>query len=182
VALLEKWNRRINLIGRSTLGEIWTRHIEDSLQVYRAAGRPGDWADLGTGAGLPGLVIAILAHEETPENKVTLVESDQRKAEFCRAVIRTLGLTATVRSERIESTFPINADMLCARALAPLDVLLGYAKRHMKQGGLAIFPKGAGWQQEVEAAARNWRFRLDRVASSTDSAAVILKIGDIERV
>ena len=182
VALLEKWSARINLVGRSTLSEIWTRHIMDSRQVFEAGPHHGHWADLGTGAGLPGLVIAILAAEEAPDMRITLVESDRRKAEFCRAVIREIELTATVISERIESTQPLNADIVCARALAPLDVLLTYADRHLKSGGLALFPKGAGHQAEILAAQKKWRFSLETVKSSTQSGAVLLKIGEIQRV
>ena len=182
VALLEKWTPKVNLVARSTLGDIWTRHIRDSQQVFEAAPAAAKWADLGTGAGLPGLVVAILAAESAPQIQVTLVESDRRKAEFCRTVIREIGLAATVICERIESTQPLNADIVCARALAPLDVLLEYATRHMTPNGLALFPKGAGHQAEVEDARKRWGFRLETVKSSTRSGAVLLKIGEIKRV
>ena len=183
VSLIEKWTKAINLVGPSTLADIWDRHIADSVQVYRAVPHPsGLWADLGTGAGLPGLVVAILAADEAPDLRITLVESDKRKATFCRTVVRELGLKANILDTRIEDTPHLGATILSARALAPLTVLLGYAEMHLAKGGTALFPKGADHDREIEEALANWSFSVEKIPSKTDSRSVILKIGECARV
>ncbi len=180
VELLTKWNAAINLVAKSTLCDAWSRHILDSAQILSFA--PEDarrWADLGSGGGLPGLVIAILAAEKRPDLKVTLVESDQRKAAFLREAVRQLELNTTTCAERIENLPPLGAQVVSARALAPLKTLLGYARRHLAQGGVAIFPKGAGHEAELAESLERWRFSVQKHPSRTDPNAVLLCIGDI---
>ncbi len=181
--LLRKWNPRINLVSRNTLDDLETRHIADSMQIFDLAPQGWKhWADLGSGGGFPGLVIAILAAEFSPVAQVTLVESDQRKCAFLRTVIRETGAPATVVAGRIEATAPLSADILSARALADLDTLLGFAERHLCEGGAALFPKGANWKKEVDNARVQWRFDCEARTSKTEPSAVILKIGGITRV
>jgi 16S rRNA (guanine527-N7)-methyltransferase len=181
-ALLAKWNPAINLVAKSTLPDLWTRHILDSAQLLDLAPKGArHWADLGSGGGFPGLVIAILAAEKAPTLRVTLVESDLRKATFLSTVVRECGLTTTVCAERIESLPPLRADVLTARALAPLDGLLAHAERHLAEGGIAIFPKGATHEAELASALEHWRFSVQKHPSRTDSDAVLLVIGDIAR-
>lgn len=183
VALLEKWNPRINLVARSTLGQIWDRHFVDSAQVFAYAPEDAQhWVDLGSGGGFPGLVVAVLAKELRPELRVTLVESDTRKATFLRTVIRELKLPAKVIDARIEAVEPLQADVLSARALADLKQLLGFADLHRKSGGVSLFPKGATWKKEVQEAQQSWRFDYERFTSKTEAEAVILRIGEIEHV
>ena len=183
VALIEKWNPRINLIAKSTVPEIWTRHILDSAQLFDLAPVGAErWADLGSGGGFPGLVVAILAKAERPGLKATLVESDARKAAFLTTAVRELALNADVRAERIESLPPIQADVLSARALAPLATLLGHAERHLRPGGTALFAKGATHGAELAAALETWRFSYEKHPSKTDPRAVILSIEGIARV
>lgn len=182
VALLRKWNPKINLVSAATLPEVWQRHILDSLQVFDvAATTSGHWADLGTGGGFPGLVVALVAAEEAPELRVTLVESDQRKAAFLAAVLRETGVRADLRAERIEALPPLAADVLSARALAPLPRLLDHAARHLAPGGRALFPKGQTHGEEVAEGLASWQFRVQKHPSRTDSQAVILEIEDISR-
>lgn len=183
-ALLLKWNPAINLVARSTLPMAWDRHILDSAQLYRLApARVAHWADLGSGGGFPGLVIAALAAELDPARRITLVDSDQRKCTFLRQAARELGLTNVhVRSERIDSTEPLGADVLSARALAPLSDLCAFALRHLAPSGLALFPKGANHAEEQAQAGRDWRFRLSVFPSDTDPAAVVLALEAIEHV
>ncbi len=182
-ALLEKWNPRINLVAKSTIPEIWSRHIADSAQMYRLSSHPvGLWADLGSGGGFPGLVIAIMAQEKGSPDAVTLVESDTRKATFLRQVIRETGISAQVQAKRIEQIGPLNADVLSARALADLSTLCSFATLHLSPSGTALFPKGATWEKEVEEARKAWRFDLEIVRSETDPAAVVLKLKGISRV
>ncbi|WP_370281424.1 16S rRNA (guanine(527)-N(7))-methyltransferase RsmG [Pseudooceanicola sp.] len=178
--LLRRWNPKINLVSPSTLVDLWTRHITDSLQLSALAKAEGHWVDLGSGGGFPGLVIAI-ANADRTASTTTLVESDQRKATFLRTVIRETGVSADVIAQRIETVQPLSADVLTARALAPLDVLLSFAERHRAVDGTCLFPKGETWTQEVAAAEVNWRFRYEAVPSKTNAASVILKIGEFSR-
>ncbi|KDB03632.1 16S rRNA methyltransferase [Defluviimonas sp. 20V17] len=182
-ALLEKWNPKINLVSKSTIDALWARHMLDSAQLFdrRPAGA-AHWADLGSGGGFPGLVLAILAHEAAPDLRFTLVESDQRKATFLRTVAAETGISANVVSERIESLAPLGADVLTARALAPLPRLLGYAARHLVPGGRALFPKGVSYMAEIDDSLASWRFDVQKIPSRTDPASVILSIGGITHV
>jgi len=180
-AVLEKWNPRINLVSRSSLDDLWARHIADSVQVFRCVVPGGHWVDLGSGGGFPGLVIAILAAEEAPDLHVTLIESDQRKSAFLRTAARETGVRCEVLSKRIEAVDPQQADILSARALADLDMLLGFADRHMKPDGIALFPKGVTWEKECAAARQRWKFEAQPITSVTDPDAVILRIEGVSR-
>ena len=183
-ALLEKWNPAINLVAKSTLPEAWTRHIVDSAQLYALAPQSvRRWVDLGSGGGFPGLVVAALSAQRDPERRVTLVESDQRKGTFLRQAARELGLTnVSVLSDRIEKLAPLNADVLSARALAALPALCGFAAQHMVADGLALFPKGAHYREEVAAARADWHFDLTTHPSETDPSAVVLAMKAIQHV
>jgi 16S rRNA (guanine527-N7)-methyltransferase len=180
--LLVKWNARINLVSRSSLNDFWERHIADSIQVFRLAPPGRAWADLGSGGGFPGLIVAILAMSERPDLEVTLIESDQRKAAFLGAAIRETGTTCTVLSERIEKAEKQAADIVSARALADLTELLTYSERHLAQGGTALFPKGVTWRKELETARTQWRFDVEVIDSQTMPGAAILKIEGASRV
>jgi 16S rRNA (guanine527-N7)-methyltransferase len=183
VALMKKWNAAINLVSPGTISDIWTRHILDSAQIYGLAPEnPNIWCDLGSGGGLPALVVAIMAKDANPNLSVPCIESDLRKATFLRTVARELDLKLTVRSERIEKADPQNADVLSARALAPLNTLCGFAEQHLKPGGVAIFPKGENYRQEIDEALESWSFQLDTYPSKTHPNAVVLKIKEISRV
>jgi 16S rRNA (guanine527-N7)-methyltransferase len=182
-ALLRAWNPKINLVSKQTLAELETRHFADSAQLLALA--PPDattWADLGSGGGFPGLVVAILATEARPALRVTLVESDQRKAVFLRTVAQRTGVPVTVLADRIEAVPPLGADVLSARALAPLTTLLDHADRHLAPSGTALFPKGATWRAEVDEALERWRFRCENLPSATSPDGAILRIGEIHRV
>ena len=181
--LLQKWGSRINLVSRATIEQAWVRHFHDSAQLFDLSPpRARLWADLGSGAGFPGLVIAILAAAKRPDLSVCLIEADQRKAAFLRSVIRETGILADVVAERIESAKPCDADVLSARALAPLTALLEMAMRHLSPDGVAIFPKGARYRQELAEALESFTFDCEEYRSETDAEAVILKIGGIGRV
>jgi 16S rRNA (guanine527-N7)-methyltransferase len=183
VALIEKWTVKINLISKSSVVDIWTRHILDSVEVYRAGPRKFDcWLDLGSGGGLPGIVVAIMAAENSQQQNVCLVESDSRKAAFLRAAIRETGVAGTVICERIEALPPHNADIVSARALADLGTLLGYADHHLAKGGIALFSKGMSWEKELAVARNEWSFSYEVLKSETEKGSVIMKIGDIARV
>jgi 16S rRNA (guanine527-N7)-methyltransferase len=181
-AVIRKWNPSINLISRNSMAELWERHIVDSVQVFRATEPKGHWVDLGSGGGFPGLIISILAHEEAPDLNVTLVESDQRKSAFLRNAARECGVKCKVISKRIEQAEPQNADILSARALADLSLLLEFADRHLSPGGVALFPKGVSWKKELEQARNKWSFDAEAITSLTEPDAAILKIKGVTRV
>lgn len=183
VELLRKWNPRINLVSRSTIPNVWDRHVRDSIQIYELSpDKTGHWVDLGSGGGFPGMVVAILAHGQIPGRKVTLIESDQRKATFLRQVLRETNTPANVIAERIETTPPQAANTVSARALSDLTTLCGYAQRHLSTGGIALFPKGENWKKEMAEARATWSFSLIEHTSQTDPNAVILQIGDLVHV
>lgn len=181
-ALVRRWNSAINLVSKSSLQEIWARHIADSAQIFALCPPSATrWADLGSGGGFPGIVVAILAKDSMPDLRVTLVESDLRKATFLRQAIQQLGLAAEVHSQRIESLSPLAADVLSARALAPLSDLLAFADKHLTAQGVAIFPKGARHVEEIMEARQAWSFDLDTLPSLSDREAAILVIRNIHR-
>lgn len=175
--LLRKWNPAINLVSPATLDTLETRHIEDSRTlVAHSLSATGIWVDLGSGGGLPGLVVAILR----PDLAVTMVESDQRKSSFLRTAIRELDLTnVNVKTARIEQLPGLNAANVSARALAPLPQLMAYVVRHLDSNGKAWLMKGRNWQSEVADARCDWDFDLKIHASATDPDAAVLEITGI---
>ncbi|MXU64711.1 16S rRNA (guanine(527)-N(7))-methyltransferase RsmG [Oceanomicrobium pacificus] len=183
-ALLDKWSRKINLVAPSTLDALWTRHFEDSAQLFDLApDRTGlNWVDLGSGGGFPGLIVAALAADAGRDWSFTLVESDTRKCVFLMTAAREMGLDVAVKTERIESVPPLQADILSARALASLDQLLDFAERHRKPEGICLFPKGAQHERELTEAGARWHSSVTTIPSTTDPRAVILRIGEFHRV
>lgn len=176
-ALLRKWNSAINLIAPSTIDHVESRHIADSLQLAQLSfGAEGRWVDLGSGGGLPGMVVAIAR----PDLAVELVESDQRKAAFLRNCIRNLSLpNVTVLCKRIEELDRLDAMNISARALAPLPQLMAYVGQHLAPQGTGWLMKGRNWQKEVAEARKNWLFDLKTHPSRTEPDAAILEITGI---
>jgi 16S rRNA (guanine527-N7)-methyltransferase len=181
-ALVEKWTAKINLISKPSIPYLWQRHVLDSAQIFSIEPSFDHWVDIGSGGGFPGIVIAIIAREESPLSRVTLIESDQRKSTFLRTAIRELDLSAIVISERIEAVDSQGADVLSARALADLPTLIGYAHRHLSPSGTCLFQKGNTWEKENEAAQKLWSYTFEAITSKTSPDAAILKIKDIARV
>jgi 16S rRNA (guanine527-N7)-methyltransferase len=179
--LVHRWTPVINLVSKSTLPTLWDRHIVDSAQLFWKAPAVSHWADLGSGGGFPGIVVAILAQERGIPMRMTLVESDLRKATFLRQAAQGLDLPVVVLSKRIDQLPPLEADVLSARALAPLPELLGFASRHLREDGLAIFPKGSRHAEEVAAARKAWTFDVDSQQSLSEPGAAILMIRNIHR-
>lgn len=181
-ALVQRWNLAINLVGKTTVADFWARHVVDSAQLFRHCPPNAKcWLDIGSGGGLPGLVIAILAKERYSQLRVTFVESDIRKATFLREACRTLGLAADVQNQRIESLPCTQADVLSARALAPLATLLAYAEQHMDAQGVALFPKGSQHESELAEARKAWSFDVDIVPSLSEEKAAVLIIRNVRR-
>ena len=166
VDLLKSWNAKINLVSSDTISEIWDRHICDCLQLFDLAPRNSEhWVDLGTGGGLPGLVLAIAA-KRIDGPKFSLVDSDARKLVFVSNVIRVLGLQAKTIQGRINDLPCIGADIVTARALAPLGKLLAFAEHHRKPDGLCFFLKGENADRELKPL-RTAISRTDRSLSRT---------------
>jgi 16S rRNA (guanine527-N7)-methyltransferase len=184
-SLIQKWNPSINLVAKSTLSDIWERHIVDSAQVYYAAsaGLSGNFTDIGSGGGLPAIVIALLAQGADKQFQMTMIESDKRKSVFLRTAIRELGLNNTnVLNERIENVQIPVSKFISARALAPLTELFGFAEKLSDDKTTFLFQKGKNWLSEIEIAQNHWSFDYEAIKSETDSNAVILKIRGLSRV
>jgi 16S rRNA (guanine527-N7)-methyltransferase len=177
VDLLGKWNRKINLVASSTLADVWRRHILDSAQILPLLPTGlRSLADLGSGAGLPGLILAILGAPN-----VHLVESDSRKAAFLREAARITGVAVEIHVARIERVSPISADVVTARALAPLSELLEYSSPLLKPGGSCYFLKGQNRAEEIVAARRHWCFVSTEIPSLSEASSVVLKLESIVR-
>ncbi len=183
-ALLARWTQRINLVGAASLGDIWRRHMLDSAQLMallppRTGPATGALRvlDLGSGAGFPGLVLAIMG-----AGVVDLVEADQRKAVFLREAARETDAQVTVHARRVESLDPFPVDVLTARAFAPLPRLLDYASPFFKAAEMAglrpvgLFPKGARAEEELVEARKKWRFTVKKVPSLSHGSAIVLTI------
>lgn len=177
VELLTKWNQKINLVASSTLADVWRRHILDSAQLFPlfAAGTE-TLVDLGSGAGLPGLILAILGVPKTH-----LVESDTRKAAFLREAARITSTPVTIHPVRLEAVPQISADVLTARALAPLSILLEYSSRFLKPGGSCYFLKGQRWATEITEARRHWHFATSEIPSLSEASGIVLKLESVVR-
>jgi 16S rRNA (guanine527-N7)-methyltransferase len=180
---LRRWQAIKNLVGPSTLDDIWTRHIVDSLQLLAAAPTAKTWLDLGSGAGFPGLVLAIAGQQQGL--RVDLVESNSRKCAFLRHVARLTETPATIHEARLETVIPQfvgRADVVSARALAPLTKLVEWTEPLLKTGTTGLFPKGRDVEAELTEASRSWKLETEILPSQTDSEARILRITSIERV
>ncbi len=176
--LLRRWQAKINLVAPNTLDDVWLRHFADSAQVFEAAPQIKLWVDIGSGAGFPGLVTALLL-KETAGAKVHLIESDQRKAAFLRAVSRETGAPAEVHADRVEKALPALAgriEAVSARALAPLVRLLGMAREPLEKGATAVFLKGEEWRDELTAAEPLDRFRFRTIQSRTHPRARLIVV------
>jgi 16S rRNA (guanine527-N7)-methyltransferase len=176
--LLEKWQAKINLVSATTLPDIWLRHFADSWQVLPGLGDAPTVADLGAGAGFPGLVVAICA----PAKTVHLVESDARKCAFQIEVARETGAKIQIHNSRAEALAGrLTVSAVTARALAPLDKLLDWAVPLLAPGGLCTFLKGATYKAELTQAERTWHMRVSAVASLTEPDAAVLTLREIAR-
>jgi len=183
IELLLKWQRITHLIAASTVPNVWTRHVADSLQLVELAPEARIWVDLGSGGGFPGLVIAC-ALAQTPDARVHLVESNAKKAAFLREAVRLTQAPAVVHPTRIENfveSFDESADVVTARALAPLKVLLDQSCRLLERGGQGIFPKGQDVEAELTEAAKYWNMEASLVPSRTDSKGRIVTVRALQR-
>ena len=177
LALLRRWQRRINLVGPTTLDDPWRRHVLDSAQLLPLL-PPGPFLDVGSGAGFPGLVLAAMG-----AGPAHLVESDARKAAFLAEAARAAGIAVRLHRCRIEDLAPFPVATVTARALAPLSRLLDWAAPFFEANPavVGLFPKGAGVDDELTAAAKDWMMEIERHPSVTDPSATILIVRTLRR-
>jgi 16S rRNA (guanine527-N7)-methyltransferase len=180
LALLTDWNSRHNLVSARSLGEVWSRHVWDSAQLAPLVPPTAKTlADLGSGAGFPGLVLAALLRDTV---RVTLFESIGKKAEFLRAAAAAMALQVDVRNVRIESATAAKFDVVTARALAPLDKLLGYAQLLAHRETVCLFLKGQNLGSELTEARKSWKVKAFQHPSATDPSGVILEVREFRHV
>ena len=177
---LRKWQKTINLVSKSTLDQVWQRHFWDSAQLFELAPSSArKWVDLGSGAGFPGLVIAIMAMER-PGFEMHLVESDQRKSVFLQEVIRQTRAPAQVHTGRIEAPETLAAvgacEIVTARACAPLGRLLGWAEPYFGTDTIGLFLKGKNLAEELTEARKSWTFSQTDLPSRAEEGAIVLKV------
>jgi 16S rRNA (guanine527-N7)-methyltransferase len=177
--LLADWNTRINLVGASTLDGFWSRHAWDSAQVLPLAPQARTWADLGTGAGLPGVVLAILG-KSTPGFHVHLVDSIAKRCRFLVEVVERLALPATVHNARAEA-LKLHVDVVTARACAPMSRLFGYAAPHLRHGAQGLFLKGQDVVSELKDATISWDFDAEVLPSLSDPRGRIVRVRRLGR-
>jgi 16S rRNA (guanine527-N7)-methyltransferase len=182
--LLERWQKAINLVAPSTLPELWSRHFADSAQLRSLAPDARLWLDLGSGAGFPGLVVAIL-QTGVPEFRMHLVESNHKKCAFLAEVVRAAEAPVDIHAMRIEQVAEraqsLRPDVVSARALAPLPRLLELAAPFFGEGTRGLFLKGREAQAEIEAARLGWAFDARLHASLTAKDAAILEVTGLRR-
>ncbi|NLS01193.1 16S rRNA (guanine(527)-N(7))-methyltransferase RsmG [Rhizobium sp. P38BS-XIX] len=183
--LFQKWAKTINLVAPSTLADFWQRHIADSAQIFQLHPQPYHWVDLGSGGGFPGIITAILL-TELGSGHVDLVESNQKKAAFLRVCLRECGARGTIHAIRIEDAPAIipHGDIISARALAELDMLLAYsAPWHERNENLRLLlHKGRDYDRELQKARGRWEFDLVKHQSVVERDSVILEFSRLRRL
>ena len=176
--LLGKWQKSINLVGKQSMPDLWRRHILDSAQLVRHIPEGARViTDLGTGAGFPGMILALLLDIE-----INLVESSGKKITFLREAARITGAPVSLYHGRIEKVRLPKGNLIVARALAPLDKLLGLATPHLAPGGACLFLKGRTVDEELTTALKNWKMHVQQFPSATDASGKIMLIQDITLV
>jgi len=180
VSRLIEANAVMNLVGPDTLADVWTRHVWDSAQLLDLAPEAKTWADLGAGAGFPGIVLAILL-KATPRSHVWLIDSLGKRCRFLQEVVDALSLRATVINGRAEA-HAVAVDVVTARAIAPMDRLLGYAQPYLQRGARGLFLKGEKAEAEVAEARKVWQFEADLSVSRSDPRGRIVSVRSLRRV
>lgn len=180
IARLTEANAVMNLIGPDSLPDVWNRHIWDSAQLFDHAPQAKTWADLGAGAGFPGVVLAILL-KGTPRSHVWLIDSQGKRCRFLQEVVDALSLRATVVNGRAEDS-AVTVEVVTARAVAPMEKLLGYAQPYLQRGAQGLFLKGEKAEAEVAEARKVWQFDADLSVSRSDSRGRVVSIRSLRRV
>ncbi|WP_343791234.1 16S rRNA (guanine(527)-N(7))-methyltransferase RsmG [Brevundimonas kwangchunensis] len=172
-------NAVMNLVGPDTIPDVWNRHIRDSAQLLQMAPEAQTWADLGAGAGFPGIVLAIMLKKD-PKSHVWLIDSLGKRCRFLREVVDSLSLRATVINGRAEEN-AVTVRVVTARAVAPMEKLLGYAQPYLQRGAQGLFLKGEKAEVELAEARRVWQFQSDLSVSRSDPRGRIVSVRGIRR-
>ena len=180
IARLTEANAVMNLIGPDTLPDVWNRHIWDSAQLLEHAPVAQSWADLGAGAGFPGIVLAIMLKTQ-PKSHVWLIDSLGKRCRFLQEVVDSLSLRATVLNGRAEDN-AVTVEVVTARAVAPMEKLLGYAQPYLQRGATGLFLKGEKAEAEVAEARKVWQFKSNLSISRSDPRGRIVSVRGISRV
>lgn len=180
ITRLAEANAVMNLIGPDTLPDIWNRHIWDSAQLLEHAPGAQTWADLGAGAGFPGIVLAIMLKTQ-PKSHVWLIDSLGKRCRFLQEVVDGLSLRATVLNGRAEDN-AVTVEVVTARAVAPMEKLLGYAQPYLQRGATGLFLKGEKAEAEVAEARKVWQFKSNLSISRSDPRGRIVSVRGISRV
>jgi 16S rRNA (guanine527-N7)-methyltransferase len=178
VDLLARWRKTTNLIAESTFASVWTRHVADSAQLIALAPEAKRWIDMGSGAGFPGLVIAIQL-ADVPGAVVHCIESDQRKCAFLREAVRETGAAATIHPIRVEAIDPSRlgpVDAVTARAFAPLPLTLKLARTWIERGAIGVFPRGESARDQVAGLPEATAYAIEMLPSLVNTKAAILRI------
>ena len=178
--LLEKWQKKINLVGSNTIADLWNRHMLDSAQLFPLLPRPDCTVlDFGSGAGFPGLVLAILGGPQ-----VTMVESDGRKCAFLAEAVRKTEAGPLVRLQncRIEDSPSGPVDVVISRGLASLEKLLVFAEPFLRKDSTCLFLKGKKADEELTQTEKNWKMKVTKIQSQSDPSGTILKLENVKRL
>jgi len=177
VALLNKWQDKINLVSKDSLTDVWRRHILDSAQLAPLIGSQiKSIADIGTGAGFPGMVLAIIGAAE----EIHLIESNERKNVFLREVNRVTKAGTIIHNIRVEKLQEVSVDLVVSRAVASLEQLLQYVNPLLKKGGQCLFLKGKKWREELTEVQKKWIINESVIQSLSDPSGMILKLEEIK--
>lgn len=182
-ALLTEWQEKFNLVSNSSLADAWNRHFVDSVQLFKFLPDNAETLlDFGSGAGFPGLVLAVIAAEKTPYLKVSLIESIAKKTLYLKEVAKQLGVNVNVINDRIENVPAQKAGVITSRAMTALNGLLGYAYRFCKPETICIFPKGKKYAEELAEAHRHWKFKCKIEPSDVSDEGRILIISNLHKI
>ncbi|MEL6686268.1 MAG: 16S rRNA (guanine(527)-N(7))-methyltransferase RsmG [Pseudomonadota bacterium] len=180
---LRKWNKTINLVAPKSLPDFWSRHALDSAQIVpHIPDNTKTIADFGSGAGFPALSIAIAAKYDAPDRTVHMLESAGKKASFLKSVSRETGVKTVIHAKRIEAVDPLEANVITARAFAPLHRLLPMAARHLMPEGQLVLLKGERVDEEIQEAERDWTFEAEKLSSFSDEGGSILILRNLHSV
>ena len=180
--LLNEWQEKFNLVSRNTLEDAWNRHFLDSAQLFKFIPESAKTLyDLGSGAGFPGMVLAVMAAEKTPYLNISLIESTSKKTLYLNELKKQTGVNVNIINDRIENLVPTKVDVITSRALTALDNLLGYAYRFCKPSTVCIFPKGKKYAEEIEEARKHWTFDCQIENSEQSDEGKILIITNLHK-
>lgn len=180
---LHEWQKKFNLVSNASLEDAWNRHFLDSMQLFNFIPKTArSLCDFGSGAGFPGMVLAIMAKEKTPYLKVSLIESIKKKTLYLNEVNKITEANAVIINDRIENIPPQSFDVITSRAMASLKDLLNYTKKFFGKNTVCIFPKGKSYAEEIAEAEKFWKFDCKIVPSEMSSEGVILIITNLSAI